>query len=223
MSRKLYAAFVPLLAIAAFAMVPAAAQAAPHWKTCLKEHGGSETKYSDSECQKTETAGKWEKVKITNGEANKVQVVSFGKLTFTASNGVTFTCKVLDAGNIWNLEAAGHDNIEVFFNYECTSSVCTTLTTEAKNLSWPTELLAGPVDKIGSATKEIEITVTCNGTPATFHGILEPKLANPTEKHPLQAEFTSTTGTLADGTVTAKVEGFDNLVGFTAAETIFVE
>jgi hypothetical protein len=221
MSRKIYAMLLPVLAIAAMAMTAGAAQAAnPHWLPCKNE--GASHKFVDSECL-LKTGGNFEKKALTNGEANKIQVVSFGKLTFTASNGVTFTCKVLDAGNIWNLEAGGRDNIEVFFNYECSSSVCTTLTTEAKNLSWPTELLAGPVDKIGSATKEIEITVTCNGTPATFHGILEPKLANPTEKHPLQAEFTSTTGELVDGTVKAKVEGFDNLVGFTADESIFVE
>lgn len=223
MSKKLYAAFVPLLATLAFAAMPATSQAAFHWFPCKNE--GASHNYTDSECL-LKNGGNFEKKVIANGEEHKIQVVAFGKLTFTASNGITFTCKVLAGGNIWNLAGGGLDNIEAFYNYECASEVCIPITTEAKNLVWPTKLVevAGkPADEIGSAAKEIEILVNCGATPATFHGILTPTLSNPTEVHPLQAVFTATTGTLADGPVTAKVEGTLNIVGFKLAETIFVE
>jgi hypothetical protein len=224
MSKKLYALLLPVLAVAAFASMSGAAQAAPKWKPC-NFVGVEKGSFADSECLIPKAKGNYEKTFIPNGEANKVQIVAFGKLKFTATNGVAFECKALAGGNIWNLAAGGVDNIEAFVNYECTSSVCSPIATEAKNLVWPTELVAGapPTDKIGTAAKEIEITVTCGVAVATFHGILSPKIINPTETHPLLAEFTSATGELVDGTVKAKVEGTLNLVGFKAAETIFVE
>jgi len=39
MSKRFYAAFVPLLAVAAFAAMPATSQAAFHWYACLKHAG----------------------------------------------------------------------------------------------------------------------------------------------------------------------------------------
>lgn len=149
----------------------------------------------------------------------------FGKLKFTSSTGIKFECKTLAAGNIENRAAGGLDDIEVFVNYECSSTTCTTISAIARGFNWPTELLAGPVDKIGTAAKPIEIVVNCGGTEAVFKGELSPKLVNPTESHPLSAEFTATTGTLSGpGGSTATVEGPDvNIVGFNKAETLKVE
>ena len=51
MSKKLYAAFLPLFAVAAFAVLPAAAQAqVPHWYSCQAKAGGT---YENSVCTKT--------------------------------------------------------------------------------------------------------------------------------------------------------------------------
>ena len=50
MSRKLYAAIVPLFAVVAVMASTSAAQAAPHWFICKKLGAGK--KYSDAQCQK---------------------------------------------------------------------------------------------------------------------------------------------------------------------------
>lgn len=222
MSRKLYALLLPVLAFAALAMTAGAAQAAVKWELCLHEHGGSATKYSDSECQNELTTGKWEWVPIPNGESNKKQIIIFGRLTFTST--ITFTCKVLAGGNIWNLAAGGIDNIETFINYECSSASCTTLTTTAKGFNWPTETIAGPADKIGTAAKPIEILIDCNGTEELFKGELSPKLVNPTTTEPLKAEFTAATGELeGPGGAKAKVEGNTRLLGWEHGEQIKVK
>ena len=216
---------MPVLAALAFASVPASSQAAEfHWYKCVKI--ATETgKFTDSECQ---NSGKgfweWERLPFTSA---KTQIITFGKLTLTASNGLVIACKVLDAGNIWNtlLAEPGKDNIEVFVNYECKSepeSTCAPggVKTEAKGLPWATELAAGPVDKI----KGIEITVTCNGTPVTFTGELTPKIVNSTATEPTFAEFTAGTGTLAGPPpLTAKVEGKDRVLGFEHGEDIQVK
>jgi hypothetical protein len=201
MSKKLYAAFVPLLAVVAFAAVPATSQAAEfHW-------------YSNG-------------VRLPFTSA-KTQVITWGKLTLTASNGLVITCKKVDAGNVWNVSeaTAGKDNTEVFVNYECKSepeATCAPLgvKTEAKGLPWATELAAGPVDKI----KGIEITVTCNGTPVTFTGELSPKVVNGTSaEKPSYDEFTTGTGTLTAPGLTATVVGKDKILGFENQELITVK
>ena len=48
MSKGFYAAFVPLFAVAAFALAPAVAQAAPKWEIC-KHEATATHKFSDSE------------------------------------------------------------------------------------------------------------------------------------------------------------------------------
>ena len=123
MSKKLYAAFVPLLAVVAFAAMPATSQAAFHWYTC-KHEATATHKFSDSECQKAVVnTGNWEWQRLPFTSA-KTQIITFGKFTMTMSNGIVLVCKVIEAGNIWNVTEAtvGQDNIEVFVNYECTSA-----------------------------------------------------------------------------------------------------
>jgi hypothetical protein len=221
MSKGFYAAFVPLFAVAAFALAPAVAQAAPKWEIC-KHEATATHKFSDSECQKeVVNTGFWEWVAIPNGVANQVQVVTFGKLTLHASNGIVIVCKKVDAGNIWNLAAGGFDNIEVFVNYECTSEQCVTRSVTAKGLPWTSEVVAGPVDKI----KGIEVTVKCEAAELTFKGELSPKLVNGTETEPTVDEFTAATGELEEPTMglKAKVEGKDRILGFAHGEPVRVK
>jgi hypothetical protein len=221
MSKKFYAAFVPLLAVVAFAAMPATSQAAFHWYKCQHEATATH-KFSDSECQKAvANTGSWEWVRLPFNSV-KTQIITFGKLTLSASNGIVVTCKVIDAGNIWNVTepTAGQDNIEVFVNYECTSAQCATVSITAKNLPWSTELAAGPVDKI----KGIEVTVNCAGTELTFKGELSPKVVNSTETEPTFGEFTAATGELEEPVtkLKAKVEGKDRVLGFEHGEDIQV-
>jgi hypothetical protein len=211
MSRKMYALLLPVLAIAAMAMSTGAAQAAPKWEICKKEATATH-KFSDSECQKeVANTGFWE-WKAVGPKAELVQVVTFGKLTLTIGTN-KIKCKVIDAGNIWNDEIGGKDEITAFVNYECKSepaAFCEEPEIVAKGLPWKTEVLAGPVDKITG----VKVTVFCKKVEAgAFEGTLEPKLVNATEAHPLWAEFTATTGELTSGTLgKAKVEGKDSIV-----------
>jgi hypothetical protein len=221
MSKWFYAASVPLLAVAAFALAPAVAQAAPKWEIC-KHEATATHKFSDSECQKEVlNTGFWEWATIPNGTANQVQVVMFGKLTMTWSNGIVLECKQLDAGNIWNLAAGGFDNIEVFVNYECKSAQCATLSITARGLPWSSEVVAGPVDKI----KGIEFTMNCAGSEVTFKGELSPKIVNGTETEPTAEEFTAATGELEEPVLKIKMTmvGKVRILGFAHGEQVRVK
>jgi hypothetical protein len=225
MSKKLYAAFAPLLAVVAFAAMPATSQAAFHWYTC-KHEATATHKFSDSECQKTvANTGSWEWVRLPFTSA-KTQVITFGKLTVSWSSGIVMTCKVIEAGNIWNVTEAtlGQDNIEVFVNYECTSPQCVPVSVTAQNLPWETELAAGPIDKIGTVAKPIEVTVNCAGTVLTFKGQLSPKVVNSTETEPTFEQFTAATGELEEPALglKEKVEGKVRVLGFEHGEDIQV-
>jgi hypothetical protein len=222
MSKRFYAAFVPLLAVVAFAAMPATSQAAFHWYKCQHEATATH-KFSDSECQKeVANTGSWEWRQLPFTSA-KTQVITFGKLTLKASNGIEITCKKVDAGNIWNVTEPtfGQDNIEVFVNYECTSPQCVPVSVTAGNLPWTSELAAGPVDKI----KGIEVTVNCAGTLLTFKGELSPKVVNSTETEPLFEEFTAATGELEEPLtgLKATVVGRDRILGFEHGEDIRVK
>jgi hypothetical protein len=218
MSKRFYAVFVPLLAVAAFAVLPATSQAAFHWYACLK-HAGTGEKFSDSECQKPLTTGAWEWERLPFTSV-KTQVITFGKLTIYMSNGVEITCKVIGAGNIWNVNepTVGQGNSEVSEYYECTSPQCATLTLTPKALPWSTVLAAGPVEKI----KGIELTMNCAGTELTWKGELSPKVVNATETEPTFEEFTTATGELEEPTTKMKLSmvGKDRMLGFEHGEDI---
>lgn len=103
MSRKLYAAFVPLLAVMAFAMIPAAAQAqkkSTHW-------------YSNGTLIKAGT-----KVAITSHSASLTL-----KDTGTIALGLTVTCVVDNKGFVENPKGGG-DGIDSITSL--TFSSCTT-------------------------------------------------------------------------------------------------
>ncbi|MGH2902911.1 MAG: hypothetical protein ACRDK7_04910 [Solirubrobacteraceae bacterium] len=165
MSRKLYAAFAPLLAIAAFVLAPAVAQAQPHW-------------YSNG-------------VRLPETGA-KTAVTTKGELDLEALESV-LTCKAKDKGTIDNPAngKAGEDSITEFSNTGCVANpaVCTageTLTLIASRggnpLSatneWPT-ILEETGGVIRDRISEIEIKIECNGVvKATFTGTLTPRFVN---------------------------------------------
>ena len=167
MSRKIYAALVPLAAVVAFVIAPAVAQAQPHWYKC--EHFAAATHNRvDAQCSEATATGHWELKNLPFNLA-KTQVITAGTLELKASNGVKVTCKVLDAGNVWNgLEAvAGKDNVEVFVNYECKSAQCATVSITAEKLPYETELEEPVPGTPRVAIKGIQITVNCAGAIVT--------------------------------------------------------
>jgi len=210
MSRKLYALLLPVLAVAAMATTAGVAQAAPEWEICKNVGAGNGT-FSDSECEIAKAGGEWGWVK-PGGAAAKVQVVTFGKLTFAigAPANITIECKVLDGGNIWNEGGAGKAEITAFFNYECKviAGVCAApAELIAEKLPWSGVLEAGPVLKVTGIT----INAKCGGvSKGVFTGTLTPKIEH-SAGHPWFANFTAATGELEEPTskVKAKVTGKD--------------
>jgi hypothetical protein len=161
--KKLYAAFVSLLAVAAFAVLPAVAQAQPHW-------------YSNG-------------VRIAGSK--KVTVTTKGALDWQLL-GAELTCKVKDKGTIENSAPggatgpAGIDSITEWVTTECVAvpAVCAageTLEINPGKLPWATLLLAGP--PIRDEIKGMEIRFECNKAGVktvidVFTGNLTPKFVN---------------------------------------------
>ncbi len=227
MSRKIYAALVPLAAVVAFAIAPAVAQAAPHWYKCEYFAAATHNRV-DNQCSEVTATGHWELKRLPFTSA-KTQVVTAGTLELKASNGVTVICKVLDAGNVWNTTepVVGKDNVEVFVNYECKSAQCATVSITAEKLPYETELEEVVPGTPRVIIKGIQITVNCAGTLVVCTGgELKPKFVNATLSNaPSALVFDATAGTLATctGGVTATVEGHDRIAGFEAFEGIWVK
>jgi hypothetical protein len=204
MSKKMYALLLPALAVAAMAVTAGAAQAAPHW-------------YSNG-------------TRIPFRNTPKVQVISWGTLTLTNATLGTLTCKVSDAGNIWNpaSEGNGLDEIVLFNNYECSISPAAAceagLAVTASGLPWATELFVDTEGVIRDRIKGIKVTVTCTKPVVSllFEGELTPKWVNGTSAaKPSFAEFDSKSGHLTNGSVgEAKVGGKDKVLGFEEQELI---
>jgi hypothetical protein len=220
MTKKLYAALLPLFAVAAFAVMPAVAQAAPHFYKCEAKAGG---KYHDADCTE-KVAGNFELTRLPFTSA-KTQVITWGKLTLTNATLGKVTCKKIDAGNVWNTTeaAVGKDNIEVFVLYECTAAACPSpgvLTVTAAGLPWLTELVAGT--PIRDKTTGISVTIKCTepAVEAVFTGELTPEFVNDspsyTEFGPGSGHLTSSV--FGEGTITGK----DKIMGFENQEQIQV-
>jgi hypothetical protein len=111
LSKKLLAGLTPLLAVAAFAVIPAVAQALPKWEHCEVNASGT-GEFTEHQCatlsNPPNTGGwKWQVIPTTtNTSQTKEQVKTHGVLTLTASNGLAIECQVQDKGVIWN-EANG--------------------------------------------------------------------------------------------------------------------
>ena len=171
MTKKLYGALVPLLAVAAFAGMPAAAKAAPHW---YKE--GTRLPFTSAQ----------------------TGTVMYGQTSMTMSNGIGMACKVLAAGNVWNsiLASDGKGNVEVFDNLQCLSSECPQISIEYNGLSWQT----GLTEIVGGTIRDsipVIMYMNCSGTALDWTGTLEPKVVNGTSKTaPSHLEFGASSGTL---------------------------
>jgi hypothetical protein len=227
MSKKLYALLLPVIAVAALAIGAGSAQAAFHWYSCVK-NAGAGTKFNNEGCTATGATNEFEMKRLPFNEKETTPVDTFGTLTLVGSNGLQVKCSVIDAGNIWNVTelTQGKDEITQFVNFNCTSNseTCKAPTIEAKDLPWPTELGAGPIDTIGTVAKPIEVTLKCGTESFTFKGELKPKVINPTVSDPMIVEFVAASGTLTGpGTLTATVTGQDRVVGFAHGENIFVK
>jgi hypothetical protein len=234
MSKKLYGALLPILAVAAFGMAPAVAQAQPHWYICEKK-ATAVHEYVDSACSIKEAGkGFYERVRLPFNEGTvKVRVKTFGVLTLTNATAGKIKCFVDDHGKIWNFSAAtnGRDEVQVFENYECESVGATCkagLAVTSEGLPWPTELVTGPPIrlKIGTAAVPIKIRVKCT-EPAlnvVFEGELTPLWVNGTQANGGVSfvEFGEGSGSLTSTIGAGTVTGVDYVIGVEHAENILV-
>jgi hypothetical protein len=211
MYRKLIMSLAPLLAITAFVVIPAAAQAAPKWEHCVAKSIG---KFKDHTCSGTTVANggwEWEVIPTTTATSQtKEQVKTHGVLTLTGNNGLVIVCQVNDKGVIWNESGVGKDEVTEFVNSNCKAEPekCKPGTIVASGLPWKTELelVAGVIrDKITGVT----ITVNCGpGEEPTLTGNLTPKIIN---SNPTFAEFGAGSGELVAGALKGTVSGKDVL------------
>jgi hypothetical protein len=158
MNRKL-AALAPVLAVVAFAAVPAAAQAVPHWY----------------------------KKNVLVGSA-PVTVATSGALTLEALGNV-ITCKVKDAEEIWNPAsgAPGQDLMTAFTLSGCknkkATSACPKGAVEvlANGLPWPSMLVTVP-SGVGIRDEILKVRLQIRCVPGTvgdeFEGTLTPLVGN---------------------------------------------
>jgi hypothetical protein len=159
MNRKL-ALLAPLLAVAAFAVVPAAAQAVPHWY----------------------------KKNVLVGSA-PVSVATGGALTFEAL-GNTIKCKVKDTEEIWNPASGGpgQDLVTAFTATGCknksTTPVCPKGPVEllAIGLPWLSHLFTTPPpgSVIRDEIEKIRLQLRCipGAVGDEFEGSLTPEVGN---------------------------------------------
>jgi hypothetical protein len=164
MSRKSIAGLVPLLALIAFAVVPAAAQAAPHWY----------------------------KKNVLVGPA-PVAATTTGALTLNAL-GAEIKCKVNDKEEIWNPASGGpgEDVMTGFALIGCKNKIATPacpkgmIAVTAENLSWRTLLVTTPPP--GSVIRDyifgVRLNVGCSNSAGAlgdiFEGTLTPEVGNGT-------------------------------------------
>lgn len=198
MSKKLFISFAPLLAIAAFAVMPVAAQAAnpPHYFVNGTGAGAR------------------------SGEGEKIPVVAWGTLTLTNTTGGSggkVTCHNVIGGFVENpgegaTGAAGIGETQSFNPYECESKACTAAATgggpatyisvaaeptafvsptnpggNAQNLGWKSHLLFEEATKlIRSESEGVKVNVHCHVETG----------ANPTTGEP---EFGVVTNEISEG------------------------
>jgi len=208
MSKK-FIGFAPLLAILAFAVVPAGAQAATqHWYV-----GGS--------------------ILPPSPPGEGANVVTWGTLTTNSSVINALVCKNTFTLHVENPElgGAGKAQVEGFNAYHCTNAICQGagkkievvplgLKTSTVYGTWPvetTELGTEPAAEI----KNIEFEAICPGVfAAGLGGVLTVNVKNGFNfAVPTKFEFKgATSGTLTGGTATATVTGKVKVIGYEAQE-----
>jgi hypothetical protein len=162
MNRKLLGSLAPLLAVAAFAVAPAVAQAEPHWY----------------------------KGKVLVGSV-PVPVATEGTLTLNAL-GASIQCKVTDTEEIWNPVGggAGQDLMTAFTLSGCKNKVASPgcpkgpLPVKAEGLPWLSRLFSTPPpgSVIRNEIVKVRLLVACANSAGTvgdeFEGSLTPEVGN---------------------------------------------
>jgi hypothetical protein len=153
MRRKFLAGLVPCLAVAAFALAPAAAQAEPHWY----------------------------KKGVPVGSA-PVATTTVGAVIFKAL-GAEIKCKVNDKEEIWNPTSggAGEDLMTGFALINCKNKVASPgcpkgpITVTAENTPWVTRLVTTPPP--GSVIRDyiygVKLVVGCANSAGTVGDVFE--------------------------------------------------
>jgi hypothetical protein len=179
MSEKLVISLAALFTIAAFAVLPAASQAACTPPACphVYENG------------------------VRTGEGKKVRGIAWGTLKLKNATLGTVECHDIFAGYAENPTGGGAaiGQVQAFFPYECVSSTCISLggkgiTVTAGKLPWRAEVIepeAGVFrqrtgfknstekNKPPKEAEYVEFKVNCEGVTApTFFGESNPKILN---------------------------------------------
>jgi len=224
MNRK-FLSLAPLLAIVAFAVMPAAAQAAPHF-------------YSNHVILGEETGGP--------GEEGK-DIIAWSKLTLETKTVGTIVCENEFGGDAYNppAAAAGEAKVDAYAVYDCTNESCEVALNSKQEIvpeglnkfgEWEsklTEAEAGvPRLKVGNATPNsptaIKFLISCppNGLgeiKVKSEGELTPKVKNGTliGSAPSKIEFGEGSGELnISGVKEGKVAGSLKVMGYAAGEIL---
>jgi len=161
MHKKLFVSLVPLLAVTAFAVMPAVAQAAPHWY----------------------------KKNVLLGAAPVTVATSSSSIVLNAL-GATIKCKLSDAEEIWNPASggAGEDRVTTFTLSGCkvkvASAACPTgpISVKAEVLPWRSLLVSTtpPSGVIRDEIMKVRLLVGCMSSAGTvgdeFEGTLTPEV-----------------------------------------------
>jgi hypothetical protein len=207
MLRKLIMGLASVFAIAAFAVVPAVAEAA-HWQHCVK--GKATEEFKDSTCKTVAASGGFIWQTIPNGKANAEKVKTHGTLTLAGAS-LSVICTVADQGLIWNIRNIGRDSITSFTTSNCIATPekeCpkpVEIQVAQGTLPWPSHLVQGP--PIRDVIENIEIVLHCNGVAVPFEGDLEPVISETNGT----AKFDKTAGSLESPLGLAIIEGSDEV------------
>ncbi len=214
MSTKLYTAFLPLLAVAAFAVLPAVAQAqVPHWYSCEKRLGTGE--FRDPICTKAAPPKEFEWIRLV--ESVPVVVKTKGTLELAG-----ITCKVNDGGVAENPlgGGAGVNIVTKVVNTECKGKCPNPEVTALHGgaplsliNAWPSVLEEKVAGEIRDNISGIELVVLCEVSGKkevvdVFSGSLTPKVGSSV------LEFGAGSGELEDPAKNkARVVGNDEIEG----------
>jgi hypothetical protein len=212
MNRKLLIKLAPLLAIAAFAVVPAAAQAVPH----VYKNG------------------------VIGAEGKKVRMISWGNLSTANSTFGTPECHSLWGGYLENPTGGGAavGQAQTFAFYECVSPTCTGLGGSkfeviTEKLPWAdgvTEPEAGvfrlSIGKKGEkgGAGSVELEVNCEGVSKSHpFGNVAPKILNnglAIGAAPTELEFDAGSGELQSEIGPWTFPGKEKVLGYGSQELI---
>jgi hypothetical protein len=204
MSKKLYAAILPLLAVAASVTMPAVAQAAPHWYTCDSSASG---KFSEAFCNKAASPGSFEWTRLSEGASAKVYIG--GTLAISELGDMT-TCAVKGKEQIENPVGGGSGVATitewVFSGCESASecgSVNFAVLHAGKKLSATNGIPAKLIEVEENAKKitkyeisGMEMEVRCEGAFVSLanKGALTPTIGSSTEEFGSESGLLETTG-----------------------------